>query len=635
MIRGQDMEDINIQISDLESQIASLPVGYISKKMINGKERYYQQWTENGKIKSKYIKNEEVEEFQKKIEFRKSLQSKLSELKSSAAFIETPSIKDAKFNLRIIYGTDLKDFASQTKDFQKRDCFTQIQEYLYSDTLDKVCLVYGLRRTGKTTMLRQCLYEMKEGDFKRSVYIKATVTDTMAALNKDLKQLRELGIKYVFIDEVTLISDFIDSAAILSDIYSAMGMKIVLSGTDSLGFWLAVHEELYDRAVMVHTTYIPFSEHSRLLGINDVDEYIRYGGTLKAGVWDDGFMINRNPSNGRVKALSEACLDRSYFENKEVNAEDASFRDNESTRIYIDTAICSNIQHSLKCYQDGNHFRNLYDLYEKKELTGAINRIIENESHKFLVQILTDDFKSHDLHLLGRNLRKEREEENRIEIFDNLNEVSVTKNLMEILEIKNKDLQIVQITDDHVEEIKEYLEALDLLDECDLRAIGKKLKFSENKIFTQPGMRFCQAKALVHSILKDEKFDQLSEPVKTFITERLLATVMGHMLEDIVLLDTKRRYGKSKEVFKLYFAAGEFDMVIYDKKKAEIECFEIKHSDEIVEEQAKHLLNEDNIANTEKIYGKVTRRCVLYKGGSGIASNGIEYKNVEEFLNEI
>lgn len=609
MIRGQDMEDINIQISDLESQIASLPVGYISKKMINGKERYYQQWTENGKIKSKYIKNEEIEEFQKKIEFRKSLQSKLSELKSSAAFIETPSIKDAKFNLRIMYGKDLKDFASQTKDFHKRDCFTQIQEYLYSDTLDKVCLVYGLRRTGKTTMLRQCLYEMKEGDFKRSVYIKATVTDTMAALNKDLKQLRELGIKYVFIDEVTLISDFIDSAAILSDIYSAMGMKIVLSGTDSLGFWLAVHEELYDRAVMVHTTYIPFSEHSRLLGINDVDEYIRYGGTLKAGAWN--------------------------FENKEVNAEDASFRDNESTRIYIDTAICSNIQHSLKCYQDGNHFRNLYDLYEKKELTGAINRIIENESHKFLVQILTDDFKSHDLHLLGRNLRKEREEENRIEIFDNLNEVSVTKNLMEILEIKNKDLQIVQITDDHVEEIKEYLEALDLLDECDLRAIGKKLKFSENKIFTQPGMRFCQAKALVHSILKDEKFDQLSEPVKTFITERLLATVMGHMLEDIVLLDTKRRYGKSKEVFKLYFAAGEFDMVIYDKKKAEIECFEIKHSDEIVEEQAKHLLNEDNIANTEKIYGKVTRRCVLYKGGSGIASNGIEYKNVEEFLNEI
>mgnify|MGYP002516454903 FL=1 len=602
------MEDIVSQISELEKQISSLPVGYISKKLISGKERYYQQWTENGKIKSKYIKNDELEDFRKKIELRKSLQSKLSDLKSSAAFVERPSINDAKFNLRVIFGNDLKDFSAQTNVFQKRNCYKQIQKYLYSETLDKVCLVYGLRRTGKTTMIRQCLQDMNDTDFNRSVYIKATVNDTMASMNKDLKQLRELGIKFVFIDEVTLISDFIDSAAILSDIYSAMGMKIVLSGTDSLGFWLAIHEELYDRAVMVHTTYISFAEHSRLLGINDIDEYVRYGGTLKAGIWD--------------------------FDNKEVNADDASFKDNESTRIYIDTAICSNIQHSLKCYQDGNHFRNLYELYEKKELTGAINRIIENESHKFLINVLTDDFKTHDLHLLGRNLRNDREEENRLEIFDNLDESSVTKSLMEILEIKNKDLQSVEVTDDHLSEIKEYLEALDLLDHSDQRAIGRKLSFAERNIFTQPGMRFCQAKALVHSILKDEKFDELSVPVKLFVTDRLLSTVIGHMMEDIVILDTKRRYGKSKEVFKLYFAAGEFDMVIYDSKKGEIECFEIKHSDEIIEDQAKHLLNEDNISKTEQKYGKVVRRCVIYKGESGVASNGIEYKNVEEFLKE-
>lgn len=602
------MEDINKQIEDLENQIAALPVGYISKKLINGKERYYQQWTENGKIKSKYIKNGDFEDFQKKIELRKSFQAKLSELKSSGAFVEKTSIGDAQFNLRVMYGNDLKDFASQTKTFQKRNCYEQIQKYLYGESIDKVCLVYGLRRTGKTTMLRQCLYEMSDADFNHSVYIKATVHDTMSALNKDLKQLRELGIKYVFIDEVTLISDFIDSAAILSDIYSAMGMKIVLSGADSLGFWLAVHEELYDRAVMVHTTYISFSEHSRLLGFNDIDEYIRYGGTLKAGTWDD---------EGRV-----------------VDAEEASFRDDESTRIYIDTAICSNIQHSLKCYQDGNHFRNLYELYEKKELTGAINRIIENESHKFLINILTDDFKSHDLHLLGRNLRNEREEGNRIEIFDNLDESAVTKTLMDILEIKNKDLQSVEITDSHIEEIKEYLEALDLLDYSDQRTIGRNLNFSKNNIFTQPGMRFCQAEALVHAILKDDKFDRLSNPVKVFVTERLLNTVIGHMMEDIVLLDTKRRYGKKKDVFKLYFAAGEFDMAVYDSKKSEIECFEIKHSDEIVDDQAKHLLNEDNISKTEQMYGKVIRRCVLYKGESGTTSNGIEYKNVEEFLRE-
>lgn len=140
----------------------------------------------------------------------------------------------------------------------------------------------------------------------------------MAALNKDIAILGDLSYKYLFIDEVSLMDGFIDSSSVFSDVYAAQGMKIIFSGTDSLGFYFAINDELYDRAVMVHTTYIPFKEHARLLGIHDVDEYIRYGGTLKAGELD--------------------------FENKELNAKDASFRDDESTRHYIDTAICSNIQ---------------------------------------------------------------------------------------------------------------------------------------------------------------------------------------------------------------------------------------------------------------------------------------------------
>ena len=36
--------------------------------------------------------------------------------------------------------------------------------------------------------------------------------------------------------------EFIDSAALLSDVYAAQGMKIVLSGTDSLGFWFALRQ---------------------------------------------------------------------------------------------------------------------------------------------------------------------------------------------------------------------------------------------------------------------------------------------------------------------------------------------------------------------------------------------------------
>lgn len=46
-------------------------------------------------------------------------------------------------------------------------------------------------------------------------------------------------------------------------------MKIVVSGTDSLGFQMANRDELYDRNIMIHTSFIPFREYENLLGIRD------------------------------------------------------------------------------------------------------------------------------------------------------------------------------------------------------------------------------------------------------------------------------------------------------------------------------------------------------------------------------
>ena len=182
----------------------------------------------------------------------------------------------------------------------------------------------------------------------------------MAGLNKDLQLLYDSGIRNVFIDEITLMSDFIDSSSLLSDVYAAMGMKIILSGTDSLGFWLAKNQELYDRAYSIHTTFIPFREYSRLLKKDDIDEYIRYGGTLRAGEID--------------------------FDDEDLLSEESAFRSDESTRRYIDTAISKNIQHSLVHCEDGGQFRHLYTLYEAGELTSAINRIIEDMNHRFILK---------------------------------------------------------------------------------------------------------------------------------------------------------------------------------------------------------------------------------------------------------
>jgi len=592
------------EIASLEEQIAALPIGYISKKMIRGKLKYYHQWTEDGKLKSKYLSDEACEALRPQIEERRKLQARLKELGKG-----TSRTKKQSFETNVVSGDALVALSKGVMAWGKRECYTQLTGYLYGNMTDRVCLVFGLRRTGKTTMLRQAVGEMSADQIAKAVYIKATTSDTMASMNRDLKRLSELRYRYVFIDEVTLMSDFIDSAAIFSDIYAAQGMKIVLSGTDSLGFWFALHQELYDRAVMVHTTFIPFREHSRLLGINDIDEYIRYGGTLRAG------------------ELS--------FDDPELNTEAASFRDDESARRYIDSAICKNIQHSLACCEDGGHFRHLRTLYENGELTGAINRIIEDMNHSFVLSVLTKDFVSHDLRLTARNLRRDRDAEKRTDVLDRLDLTSVTQNLMKLLEIRNKEEQQIGITTAHVAEIKEYLLALDLIADCPIETVVKGTEPVEHIVFTQPGMRYCQAQALVYYLMKDDAFFSLSEIEKNAVAERILEEVRGRMMEEIILLETSKALPARYRVFKLQFDAGEFDMVVYDSVENTCRIYEIKHSELAVPEQCRHLLDEEKCTATERRFGKITGKYLIYRGSSMENSDGIKYLSVSEYLRSL
>ena len=597
-------------IKELEEQIAKLPIGYITEKVINEKKYYCQQWKENGKSKSRYISEEEANILKPQIEERKKLQKELKALKktlpapvSEETEEETP---EPEFKMSALFGEALLKMAQTASQYERRDCFSKIQDFLKAPAADKVCLVFGLRRTGKTTLLKQLVLAMNEEEQKSAIYIKASTENTIEELNADLKLANKLKYKYVLIDEITLIEKFIDNAALLSDVYAVQGMKIVLSGTDSLGFWFAQNEELYDRAVTIHTTFVPFREYSRLLKIDDIDEYIRYGGTLKAG--------------------------ETNFEDTDANAFDASFRTDESTRRYIDTAIAQNIQHSLKCYDRGNHFRNLIDLYKKDELTNAINRIIEDMNQAFTVDVITRDFKSGDLGSAKDLLRREKDETKRTDFLDTFDASEVTKKLMEILKIRNKERQSIEIEEVHIQEITEYLKALDLLEIVYTENIPISNKKQERIIFTQSGMRFCQAQVLVYSLMQDEVFGSLTGELRDIITEKILEDVRGRMLEDIVFLETKRTYGTKRNVFKLKFASGEFDMVIQDKTKKQCEIFEIKHSKEPFPAQYRHINDEEKISLTEAQFGKVVRKCVLYRGESEMLENGVEYKNVEEFL---
>lgn len=596
-------KNIENELLRIQKEITELPIGYISKKNINGKTRYYLQWTDNGKKKSKYIDDALVDGLKAKIEQRRNLQKREKELIS---MLSKPQKTKKQEEMKYVFRTDvvregrLRQYVQAVTEYRKRSLYGNICDYVYGDVPDRVLILFGLRRTGKTTLIRQVIFEMNDKDFSRTAFIRVGTGNSLSDINQDLKYLMDNGYKYVFIDEVTLIEDFIEGAALFSDIFAACGMKIILSGTDSLGFFFAEDEQLYDRCIFLHTTFIPYREFEEVLGVKGIDEYICYGETMSLG----GVHYNDNSTFANKKSVDE----------------------------YVDSAIAKNIQHALRCYQYGGHFRSLYDLYERNELTSAINRVVEDVNHRFIVDVLTKNFISHDLGISARNLRNDRRNPN--EILDRIDKEGFTKRLKNLLEIRNMDEQSVSISEEHRREIKEYLDALDLTMDIEIQTlpVGRERNF--RTVFTQPGMRYSQAEDFVCSLLEDEEFQGLSIEERKAVIERILSDIKGRMMEDIVLLETKLANPK-KQVFHLQFAVGEFDMVVADGMNATCEIYEIKHSKEQTKEQYRHLIDEEKTESTEFRYGKITKKVVIYRGENRTLANGIEYRNVEEYLKSL
>ncbi len=583
---------------ELEVRIAEFPVGYISRKMIHGKIRFYRQWTENGRIRSQYIKEGQLEPLEEQIAKRRELQSELKELKARLAAEKSAAMGRAraayarssgryagpKFHTNVVIGDALVAMTENLRENGKRLCYHKLHSYLHGTIGNdgRVCLITGLRRTGKTTMIRQALRDMTPEQIGKAVYIKVTAADTMELLNRDLKALYELGYRYAFIDEVTLMNDFIDNAAILSDVHAAQGMRVVLTGTDSLAFCLALRQELYDRAVTINTTFIPFREHSELLGIDDIDLYIRYGGTLRAG--------EKNPDGEGI------LLDN------------ATFRDGASTAEYLESAVCRNIERSLVGCKDVSQFRSLRALQETGDLIEIVNRIIENMNLNYLLLILSKNPAYQNLKLAAWNLRNDR----------------------------SREEQAAGITRVHAAEVKEALVDMDLVVECPAETPQPGSEPIERVIFTQPGIRYCQIQTLLYALMGGERFLSMSELDKKQLAEKVLEDVRARMLEEIVLLETEKAMEGRYQVYKLQISAGIFSMVVYDTFRNSCTVCELRNGGRMAPEQYHRLSDAEKYSQIEKRFGPITRRYILCDNPGQQAEEGnVLFCRVEEYLRNL
>lgn len=128
-----------------------------------------------------------------------------------------------------------------------------------------MCALYGLRRTGKTVLIRQHIASLSEEAKEETAYVECSEGAEMYALKELLDGFRLNGIRNVFIDEATAIEDFIQCGN-------------VLARTDSLSIKLAGRDALYDRVEVIQTSYVPFGEYKRLLPGKGMDtERARFG----------------------------------------------------------------------------------------------------------------------------------------------------------------------------------------------------------------------------------------------------------------------------------------------------------------------------------------------------------------------
>lgn len=164
-----------------------------------------------------------------------------------------------------------------------RYCFSELMGRLRSGVDNRVTMLYGTRRTGKTVLMQQaisCLIDsgIPEGEVALVTVQKDKIDGDL--LCKYMLVLMRLGVKYLFIDELTYVTGDINWVSLLSD--NTPGRIVVLSATDSLMLRELARTVLFERANVIRTTCISYEEFSLLYPGRDIKDYMRSGGVLRS-----------------------------------------------------------------------------------------------------------------------------------------------------------------------------------------------------------------------------------------------------------------------------------------------------------------------------------------------------------------
>lgn len=454
------------------------------------------------------------------------------------------------------------------------------KRYVYNDLMfflrnygNDMCALYGLRRTGKSVLMRQAIRELIEIDKinpKEIAYItfNKSTNYTDDTLVKEVRTLSKI-VKYFFIDEVSYINMELENNALnlLADEFATSGIKFVFAGTFSYAIKLLTLDIWLGRLYLINTTYFSFKEAHNVFGY-DIEYFIQNGG-----------IINENTKMTPQEYMKTAVTD---------NIVESLLK---SEKIYELAYINKDIKAALD---------NKKQL--KQTLIVLIKRIIDSYMRiLFYNKITKENYKFSDVGNLADLIRQRSERDN------------YEDTMLSIIQIPEKKYQemlqnfIGKISNQDISE-KFFNEILIIL---------KQIGLIED-IYLNNAHESCFITNYLRYGLCEEILYELSDTVTTDTQGRYnisLASdnLKGGILEGIIDLDLQHtnRYN-----FDKYRNADNYEVdVIIKNSNRTMDLYEVKHSSLPLDTHAKNLLNRDFINEIEQVMGyKVVSYNVIYNG---------------------
>ncbi len=241
----------------------------------------------------------------------------------------------------------------------KRSIFTKIEEVLFSN---KVILIFGTRRVGKTTLVKQLL-EKYEAQGKKGIYLNCDLLSVKQSLETSNEQvLKQYLEKYeiVVIDEAQNVKNIGKTLKIIHDVFPHI--QLIATGSSSFDLANKTGEPLVGRSRSF--VLYPFSISEILQKNDSFVTQANIENFLRVGMYPGIFYMNENEGEEELDNLVNGYLYKDILSYESIRHSDQILKLLQCLALQIGSQVSFN-ELSNRLSINANTVQKYIDLLEK------------------------------------------------------------------------------------------------------------------------------------------------------------------------------------------------------------------------------------------------------------------------------